>query len=124
MFGMAKAAWLPGWIPAMAERAIAAVPGGGVVATVRKALPFLPASERLEERRVASGRFFPGGMPALSTRMAEGILVTVIVMLLKSVPYTSTQELGVILFSISLVVLLVLGVAEFRTWRRWSLPRD
>ena len=52
--------------------------------------------------------------------MAEGILVVVIALLIRSVPYTTTQELGVILFSISLIVLLVLGVAEFRTWRRWS----
>ena len=101
MFGMAKAAWLPGWVPAMAERAIATVPGRSVVATVRKALRFIPASERLEERRVGTGRFFPGGMPALSTRMVEGILVAIIVLLIRSVPYTTTQELGTILFSIS-----------------------
>ena len=120
MFGM-KAAWLPEWVPAMAERAVATVPGRTIVATVRKALRFLPASERLEERRVATGRFFPGGLPVVSTRMAEGILVAVIVLLLQSVPYTTTQELGVILFCISLFVLLVLAVAEFRTWRRWSV---
>ena len=120
MFGMAKAAWLPGWVPAMAERAIAAVPGRSVVTTVRKALRFLPASERWEERRVATGRFFPGGMPALSTRTLEGILAGVIVLFIKSFPYTTTQELGMILGSISLVVLLGLGVAEFLTWRRWS----
>lgn len=123
MFGMAKAAWLPGWVPAMAERAIATAPGRSVVATVRKALRYLPASERLEERRVGTGRFFPGGMPALSTRMVEGILAAVVVLLVKSVPYTTTQELGMILFSISLVVLLFLALAEFRTWRRWSIGR-
>lgn len=120
MFGMAKAAWLPGWVPAMAERAIATAPGRSVVATVRKAFRYLPASERLEERRVGTGRFFPGGMPALSTRMVEGILAAVVVLLVKSVPYTTTQELGLILFSICLVVLLFLAVAEFKTWRRWS----
>jgi len=45
-------------------------------------------------------------------------------MLIRSVPYTTTQELGMILFSISLVVLLILGVAEFRTWRRWEKSVD
>jgi hypothetical protein len=123
MFGMTKAAWLPEWVPAMAERAIATVPDS-VVATVRRALRFLPASERLEERRVATGRYFPGGMPALSTRMVEAIFVAIIAMLIRSVPYTTTQELGMILFSISLVVLLILGVAEFRTWRRWEKSVD
>jgi hypothetical protein len=120
MFGMAKAAWLPGWVPAMAERAIATVPGRSVVATIRRAVRFIPASERLEERRVATGRFFPGGLPALSPRMAEGIVMAIVVLLIRSVPYTSTQELGKILFSLSGTVLLILGVAEFRTWRRWE----
>jgi hypothetical protein len=123
MFGIAKVAWLPGWVPAMAERAIAAAPGRSIVASVRRALRFLPASERWEERRVATGRFFPGGMPALSTRTVEGILVAVIVLLIKSSPYSTTQELGMILSSISLVLLLGLAVAEFRTWRRWSRSR-
>jgi hypothetical protein len=122
MFGMEKAAWLPGWVPAMAERAIAAVPGREVVVTaVRKALRFLPASERLEERRVGTGRFFPGGIPALSARMVEGILALALVLLVKSVPYTSTRELGTILFAISFAALVLLGIREFLTWRRWSL---
>lgn len=105
-----------------AERAIATVPGADVVAgAVRKALRFLPASERLEDRRVATGLFFPGGLPALSPRMVEGLLVAIVVLLIRSVPYTTTQELGVILFSISLVVLVVLGVVELRSWRRWQV---
>ena len=120
MLRLEKTAWLPGWVPAMAERAIATVPGRSVVATVRKALRFLPASERWEERRVATGRFFPGGMPALSTRTVESILAAVIVLLIKSFPYTTTQELGMILSSISLVMLVGLGVAEYRTWKRWA----
>jgi hypothetical protein len=120
MFGMAKAAWLPEWVPAMAERAIATVPGRSVVATIRRAIRFSPASERLEERRVGTGRVFPGGLPALSTRMAEGIVIAVVVLLIRSVPYTTTQELGKILFSLSGTVLLILGVAEFRTWKRWE----
>lgn len=120
MLGTARVAWLPGWVPAMAERAIAAVPARTVAAAVRRAIRFLPASERWEERRVATGRFFPGGMPALSTRAVEGILVGVIALFIKSVPYTTTQELGMILGSICLLVLLGLGTAEFRTWRRWS----
>jgi hypothetical protein len=120
MFGMAKAAWIPGWVPAMAERAIATVPGRTVVATVRKALRFIPASERPMERRVGTGRFFPGGMPALSTRMAEGILAAIVVLLIRSVPYTTTQELGTILLSISLGALVILGAVEIRRWRRWE----
>ncbi|HEU5217940.1 MAG TPA: hypothetical protein VFU23_04735 [Gemmatimonadales bacterium] len=111
MSGTTRAAWLPGWIPAAAERALATVP---------KALRFLPASERLEERRLATGRHFPGGLPALSVRMVEGILAAGIALLIKTVPYTTTRELGVILFSISGAALVLLGVVEFRTWRRWQ----
>jgi hypothetical protein len=121
MFGMARAAWLPEWVPAMAERAIATVPGRSVVATVRKALRYLPASERLEERRVGTGRYFPGGLPELSTRMAEGILAAIVALVVRSLPYTTTRELGMILSSISLAVLLVLGAVEFRNWKRWSI---
>ncbi len=121
MVRMAGAAWLSEWIPAMADRAVVTVPGRNVVATVRKALRFFPASERQEERRAGTGRFFPGGMPALSTRMVEGLVAAIIALLVRSVPYTTTQQLGMVLFSISSVVLLLLGVAEFRTWRRWSL---
>jgi hypothetical protein len=121
MFGMARAAWLPEWVPAMAERAIATVPGRSVVATVRKALRYLPVSERLEERRVGTGRYFPGGLPELSTRMAEGILAAIVALVVRSLPYTTTRELGMILSSISLAVLLVLGAVELRSWKRWSI---
>ncbi|HEV8197413.1 MAG TPA: hypothetical protein VGP87_12275 [Gemmatimonadales bacterium] len=105
----------------MAERAIATVPGRSVVATVRKALRYLPASERLEERRVGTGRYFPGGLPEISTRMAEGILAAIVALVVRSLPYTTTRELGMILSSISLAVLLVLGAVEFRNWKRWSI---
>ena len=93
MLGQAKTLWLPGWIPA-------------------KALRFLPAREPLEERRVPTVR--------LSTRMVEGILVAIIVLLIRSAPYTTTQDLAKILFSISLTVLAGLGIAEFRARRRWG----
>jgi hypothetical protein len=93
MLGMAKALWLPGWLPA-------------------KALRFLPVREPLEERRVAARR--------LSIRMVEGILVAIVALLIRSAPHGTTQDLAKILFSISLVALSVLGIVEFRAWRRWG----
>jgi hypothetical protein len=103
MIGMTKAIGIPGWVPWVAAKA-------------RK------AAERLEERRrmVLTGRYFPGGLPTVSTRMAEGIIVAVVALVIKSAPVSTTAELGMILFTISLGVLLVLGLAEFRAWRRWS----
>ncbi len=104
MIGTTKSIVMPGWVPWVAAQA-------------------KKAAERLEERRrsVATGRYFPGGLPTLSTRMVEGILAAILALVIKSAPVRTTAELGMILFTISLGVLLVLGFAEFRTWRRWSI---
>jgi hypothetical protein len=104
MIGSTKAIVMPGWVPWVAAHA-------------------KKAAELLEERRrrVATGRYFPGGLPTLSTRMVEGILAAILALVIKSAPVRTTAELGMILFTISLGVLLVLGVAEYRTWRRWSI---
>lgn len=104
MIGTTKAIGIPGWVPWVAAKA-------------------KKAAERLEERRrrVTTGRYFPGGMPTLSTRMVEGILAAIVALVIKSAPVSTTAELGMILFAISLGVLLVLGLDEFRAWRRWSI---
>lgn len=107
MTGLTKVMWLPGWLPGMAAKARA------------KAKAIADVAERWDERRVATGRYFPGGLPAISTRMAEGIAVAVVALAIKSAPVRTTAELGMILFTISLVVLLLLGLAELRTWWRW-----
>jgi len=103
MIGMSKVLVMPGWVPWVQSKA-------------------KQAAELLVERRrwVASGRYFPGGLPTLSTRMVEGILAAILALVIKSAPVRTTAELGLILFTVSLGVLLVLGIAEYRTWRRWS----
>ena len=117
-----KEAWLPGWMPGMVARvrAIASGRRRSLYTVVRRTLRLFPAAERWEERRVATGRYFPGGLPALSTRMAEGIAVAIVALAIKSAPVRTTAELGLILCTICLAVLLVLGAAELRTWWKWS----
>jgi hypothetical protein len=104
MIGTMKAIGIPGWVPWITAKA-------------------KQAAGRLDERRrlITTGRYFPGGLPTLSTRMVEGILVAIVALVIKSAPVRTTAELGMILVSISLSVLLVLGLIEFRTWRRWSV---
>lgn len=123
MIGTTKEAWLPGWLPGMATRAQAIASGHrqSLYAVVLRTLRFFPAAERWEERRVATGRYFPGGLPVLSTRMVEGIVVAIIALLIESADISTTAELGMVLFMISLGVLLVLGLLELKAWWRWSV---
>lgn len=103
MIGTTKVLWMPGWVPWVRERT-------------------KQAAELLERRRrVATGRYFPGGLPALSPRMVEGILAAIVALVIKSAPVRSTAELAMILFTTSLGTLLVLGLAELKARRRWSI---
>ena len=62
----------------------------------------------------------PVSLPSLNARVVEGLLAAVVAIVLKSLRFGSTAELASALLTLTLGVLLCLGLAELIAWRRWS----